>query len=185
MREHVSPQVRLHYSILDGGGAPNIVPDKAGVWYYVRALDRKVVEEVYNRLVKAAQGAAMMTETSLDIEYMGGCYPMVCNEIMAGLLKQTMEEIGQEAWSEDEIKWAKKMNEPVENQRHKLIKRMKLDRIPSFIQELHPCRKGLSMLLQMWEMWLILSRLPWQILPQQALERLDIAGRLLLHPAAP
>lgn len=142
MREHVSPQVRLHYSILDGGGAPNIVPDKAGAWYYVRALDRKVVEEVYNRLVKAAQGAAMMTETSLDIEYMGGCYPMVCNEIMAGLLKQTMEEIGQEAWSEDEIKWAKKMNEPVENQRQNVIKRMKLDPDTQLYTGVAPMQKG-------------------------------------------
>ena len=48
MREHISPQVRLHYSIINGGGAPNIVPDKAGVWYYVRALDRKVVDQVYD-----------------------------------------------------------------------------------------------------------------------------------------
>ena len=67
---------------------------------------------------------------------------MVCNEIIAGLLKQTMEEIGQEAWSEDEIKWAKKMNEPVENQRQNVIKRMKLDPDTQLYTGVAPMQKG-------------------------------------------
>lgn len=142
MREHVSPQVRLHYAILNGGGAPNIVPDKSGVWYYVRALDRKVVEEVYNRLVKAAEGAAMMTETKLEIEYMGGCYPMVGNEVLAGVMKETMEEVGQEPWTEEEIKWARAMNEPVEMQRQNVVKRLKLDPDTQLFTGIAPMQGG-------------------------------------------
>ncbi|MDL0415062.1 peptidase dimerization domain-containing protein, partial [Clostridioides difficile] len=65
MREHVTSDVRIHYTITDGGVAPNIVPDKASVWYYTRALSREAVESTYERLVKVAKGAAMMTETEV------------------------------------------------------------------------------------------------------------------------
>ena len=144
MREHVSPQVRLHYSIINGGGAPNIVPDKAGVWYYVRALDRKVVDQVYDRLVKAAKGAAMMTETSLEIEYMGGCYPMVGNETLSNLMYQTMKEIGQEQWTPEEIQWAKSMNAPVESQRQAIVQRLKLDPDTQLFTGVLPVQKGVT-----------------------------------------
>lgn len=127
MREHVSPEVRIHYSITDGGGAPNIVPGKASVWYYVRALDRNTVNQVYDRLVKAAKGAAMMTETKLEIQYMGGCYPMVGNRVLAEVMSQTMKEIEQEEWTAEELKWAKAMNQPVEAQRAAAAKALGLD----------------------------------------------------------
>lgn len=127
MREHVSPQVRIHYSITDGGGAPNIVPGKASVWYYVRALDRNTVNQVYDRLVKAAKGAAMMTETKLEIQPMGGCYPMVGNEVLAEVMNQVMEEMEQEEWTAEELQWARKMNQPAEAQRAAAAKAFGLD----------------------------------------------------------
>ena len=74
LREHVTSDVRIHYVIKEGGTAPNIVPDKASVWYYVRATSREAIEDTYNRLVKVAEGAAHMTETKLEIEFLGGCY---------------------------------------------------------------------------------------------------------------
>lgn len=55
LREHVTSDVRIHYTITEGGTAPNIVPDKACVWYYVRALSREAVEDTYARLVKIAK----------------------------------------------------------------------------------------------------------------------------------
>ncbi|MEM0296542.1 MAG: amidohydrolase [Zestosphaera sp.] len=58
LREHVPEKVRIHYSILYGGKEPNIVPDKAVVWYYIRAPDPVLVEEVFERMKKIAQGAA-------------------------------------------------------------------------------------------------------------------------------
>lgn len=127
MREHVSPQVRIHYSIIDGGGAPNIVPGKASVWYYIRALDRNTVNQVYNRLVKAAEGAAMMTETQLEIQYMGGCYPMVGNEVLAEAMNQVMREIEPEEWTAEEQQWARAMNQSAEAQRAAVAKAFGLD----------------------------------------------------------
>lgn len=127
MREHVSPQVRIHYSIIDGGGAPNIVPGKASVWYYIRALDRNTVNQVYNRLVKAAEGAAMMTETQLEIQYMGGCYPMVGNEVLAEAMNQVMREIEPEEWTAEEQQWARAMNQSAEAQRATVAKAFGLD----------------------------------------------------------
>ena len=63
MREHIKPTTRIHYVITNGGAVPNIVPDLAAVWYYVRALDRKEVETYYSRILKIAEAAAMATET--------------------------------------------------------------------------------------------------------------------------
>ena len=65
LREHVPMDVRIHYVITDGGTAPNIVPDKAAVWYYDRALKRETMEAVEERMLKVAKGAAMMTDTEL------------------------------------------------------------------------------------------------------------------------
>mgnify|MGYP002508163098 CR=1 FL=1 len=66
LREHVTSDIRIHYSYKEAGTAPNIVPDKAAVWYYVRGGSREAIEECYNRLVKVAEGAAHMTETELE-----------------------------------------------------------------------------------------------------------------------
>ena len=111
LREHVTSDVRIHYTITEGGTAPNIVPDKACVWYYVRALSREAVEDTYARLVKIAKGAAMMTETEVEIEFLGGCYNTLNNKVLANLVKDTMHEIPQEPWTDEEIAFAKALNE--------------------------------------------------------------------------
>ena len=111
LREHVTSDVRIHYTITEGGTAPNIVPDKACVWYYVRAMRREAVEDVYARLVKVAKGAAMMTETEVEIEFLGGCYNTLNNKVLANLVKDTMHEIPQEPWTDEEIAFAKALNE--------------------------------------------------------------------------
>ena len=67
LREHVPMDVRMHYVTTNGGSAPNIVPDEATVWYYDRALNRETMKEVEKRMEKVARGAAMMTETELEV----------------------------------------------------------------------------------------------------------------------
>lgn len=111
LREHVPSDVRIHYTIVDGGVAPNIVPDKAVVWYYMRAFSREVVENVYERLVKVAKGAAMMTETELEIEFLGGCYNTQNNHVLAGVVAEAMNEIPQEPWRQEELDFAAALDE--------------------------------------------------------------------------
>ncbi len=72
MREHVPQETRIHYIITNGGKAPNIVPDFAEVYYYVRHPNRDDVKSIFARVVKAANGAAMGTETKMEYEVIGG-----------------------------------------------------------------------------------------------------------------
>ena len=83
LREHVPSDVRIHYIITEGGIVPNVVPDKACVWYYVRAFDRETVEDIYARLVNIAKGAALMTDTQVEVEFLGGCYNTMNNKVLA------------------------------------------------------------------------------------------------------
>jgi len=110
LREHVTSDVRIHYVITDGGNAPNIVPDKASVWYYVRAMSREAVNSTYDRLVKCAEGAAHMTETKMDIEFLGGCYNSLSNHVIADVLYETMNEIPGPQWTQEELEFADALN---------------------------------------------------------------------------
>ncbi len=116
LREHVETQVRIHYVITNGGSAPNIVPGEAEVWYYVRAQKRPMVDEVTDRLRKIAEGAAMMTETSVSEKFITGCYNVLNNEYLADLHYENMKLIGPIKFSAEEQAFAKKVNEnyPVE-----------------------------------------------------------------------
>ena len=111
LREHVTSDVRIHYVYKEAGTAPNIVPDKAAVWYYVRAFSRPAIEDTYARLVKVAEGAAHMTETELEIEFLGGCYNTIPNETLAATAHECLEAIGPNQWTEEEQAFAKAMNE--------------------------------------------------------------------------
>jgi len=110
LREHVTSDVRIHYIYKEAGTAPNIVPDKAAVWYYVRAFSREAIEDTYNRLVKVAEGAAHMTETELEIEFLGGCYPTLGNETISQVAVEQLEAIGPVQWTEEELKFAEELN---------------------------------------------------------------------------
>jgi aminobenzoyl-glutamate utilization protein B len=94
LREHIVPEARIHYCITNGGGEPNIVPGEAEVWYYVRAPKRKQVDEIYGRLVKCAEGAALMTETSFETEFLAACYNTLHNDALGDLLMEKMEQVG-------------------------------------------------------------------------------------------
>lgn len=83
LREHLKPTARIHYVILDGGGVPNVVPDYARAWYYVRDIDRKSVELDYERVLKIIEGAAKMTETTYRVNFISGVHEFLPNR--AGL----------------------------------------------------------------------------------------------------
>ena len=111
---HILPMdVRIHYCITNGGSAPNVVPDFAAVKYTFRALDINNMMDVERRLHKIAEGAAMMTETRVEIERLGGCYPVINNHVVADVVDECMRTIKMEEWSEENIEYARKLNETI------------------------------------------------------------------------
>ncbi|MEM7336596.1 MAG: amidohydrolase, partial [Chloroflexota bacterium] len=102
LREHVRDEVRLHYVITDGGLAPNIVPDRAEVYYYIRAHKPKDVNEVTERVKKVAHGAAMMTETEVEIIFDAASTCILNNHTLADLQYDVMQEIGPIEFTEEE-----------------------------------------------------------------------------------
>ena len=110
LREHVTSDISIHYSYKEAGTAPNIVPDKASVWYYVRAFNRSAIEDTYNRLVKVAEGAAHMTETELEIEFLGGCYNTQPNMYMANMTYEIMKGVELPTYTEEELAFADALN---------------------------------------------------------------------------
>lgn len=111
LREHVTPDVRLHYVITDGGEAPNIVPDKASVWYYVRALDRHTVDETYARLKDVAKGAALINGVTVVEEFLGGCYNTMNNHVLVDLIHESMHEVDLPVYTAEELAFAAALNE--------------------------------------------------------------------------
>jgi aminobenzoyl-glutamate utilization protein B len=109
LREHVRPTVRMHYVIPEAGKAPNIVPDYARGWYYVRGKDRQEVEEVYQRVVKIVQGAALMTDTKQQIRVNTGVYNYLKNKQVARVLHNNLKFIGPPPFTKEEQEYARKM----------------------------------------------------------------------------
>jgi aminobenzoyl-glutamate utilization protein B len=107
LREHVETSVRIHYVITHGGDLPNIVPSEAEVWYFVRAPERSMVDEVTDRVRKIAQGAAMMTETTHEEIFHAGCYPVLPNFYLADLQYKNMQEIGPIDFTDEEKAYAR------------------------------------------------------------------------------
>ena len=94
MREHVPQTSRIHYVITEGGKAPNVVPDRASVKYFFRSPSRETVQDILARALKAAEGAAMGTGTTMDYELVSGNYERLPNDAMASLVMRSLEKVG-------------------------------------------------------------------------------------------
>jgi len=107
LREHVIDAARIHYVITHGGGAPNVVPDDAEVWYFIRAPRRDQVGELTERVRKIAAGAAMMTETTLEENFQAGAYNMLSNQVIGDRMQEILEEMGPIPFEEEEMAFGK------------------------------------------------------------------------------
>jgi aminobenzoyl-glutamate utilization protein B len=103
MREHVPQESRIHYVITDGGKAPNVVPDFAEVYYYVRNPRRDVVKELFERIVKCANGAAMGTETKVEYEIIGGAFDLLPIKVLAQTMHANLTKVGGVTYTPDEV----------------------------------------------------------------------------------
>ncbi|MGH2550711.1 MAG: amidohydrolase, partial [Thermomicrobiales bacterium] len=94
LREHMIDKARIHYVITNGGGAPNVVPDDCEVWYFVRSPERYQVEELTERVRKVAAGAALMTETTVEENFISGAYNMLPNLAISREMDRVLGELG-------------------------------------------------------------------------------------------
>ncbi|MEX0274131.1 MAG: amidohydrolase, partial [Flavobacteriaceae bacterium] len=94
MREHIPEDARIHYVITDGGKAPNVVPDFAEVYYYARHTRRNVVIDIFDRMVKAAEGAALGTGTTMEYEMIGGTHELLPNLSLQKLVHGNLSKVG-------------------------------------------------------------------------------------------
>jgi aminobenzoyl-glutamate utilization protein B len=111
MREHVPSSTRIHYVITNGGKAPNIVPDYAEVYYYVRSPKRDIVTDVWNRLEKAAEGAALGTGTRYELEVIGGVYEILPNDNLASVMNSNLTTVGGYTLNPTELAFAKQIQQ--------------------------------------------------------------------------
>jgi aminobenzoyl-glutamate utilization protein B len=111
MREHIPEQARIHYVITDGGKAPNVVPDFAEVYYYARHNTRDVVIDIFDRIVKAAEGAALGTGTQMEYEMIGGVYELLPNVRLQQIVHKNLEAIGGVTYSPQELQFATTISE--------------------------------------------------------------------------
>ena len=107
LREHLPLSQRLHYVILEGGEAPNVVPDKASVWYYVRNTDERL-EDMYQRVVNCAKAGALAAGVELaSMRVISAIHQRHANKAAAELFQKNIELVGMPAWSEEEQAFAK------------------------------------------------------------------------------
>lgn len=111
LREHVTDDVRMHYIYLDGGLAPNIVPETASLKYFVRALTRQGALDAFNRVVKCAEGACTMTETTFTMKRLGGLYPTMQNRVLADAIQDARMIVPLEDFTDEEKKFADEINQ--------------------------------------------------------------------------
>ncbi|MEM7080809.1 MAG: amidohydrolase [Pseudomonadota bacterium] len=109
MREHIPQTSRIHYVITDGGDAPNIVPEDAQVYYYVRHPRSEMVVELFERVSSIARAAAQGTQTEVDIEVMHGNYPVLPNHTLAKLVDSNMRALGGVQYTPAEAEFARKL----------------------------------------------------------------------------
>ena len=110
-REHVKPTVRMHYHIQDGGQVVNVVPDYSKLWMRVRDTKRSGMNPVYERVVEMAEGAAILADVDFKVSLISGIYEVLVNRAGGEVMQKNLEILGPIAYSQDEITFAKKIQE--------------------------------------------------------------------------
>jgi len=127
LREHLDPAYRLHYVVIEGGEAPNVVPDRASVWYYVRNSDEKI-EEMYERVLNCAKAGALASGTELlPPRFIAAVHQQHSNKAAAELFQKNIELIGMPHWTEEEQAFAKALQKEL---------KAKEDGLPSKVDQL-------------------------------------------------
>jgi aminobenzoyl-glutamate utilization protein B len=106
LREHLYFTYRMHYVITQGGEAPNVIPDKASVWYFIRNTDSRL-EEMHEKVINCAKAAALATGTEMEFKILSAIHQRNANKALAEIIQKNIELIGVPEWTEEENKFAK------------------------------------------------------------------------------
>jgi len=115
LREHIPDGSRIHYVITKGGNAPNVVPDYAEVFYYVRDFNVDILENIWERLIKTAEAAALGTETRLEYEIIHGNRPVLANDVAQKIMFNNLKAIGGINYNRKEKKFANEIYKTLRN----------------------------------------------------------------------
>jgi len=110
MREHVIDKARVHYVITNGGGAPNVVPDVAEVWYFVRAPKTEDQRPILEWVRQIAAAAAQMTQTRMEENLLSSCYEVLLNDPMSQLLQNNLELVGPPRFDSADWEFARELS---------------------------------------------------------------------------
>lgn len=116
-REHLDPIQRSHHVIKNGGDQPNVVPSKASIWFYLRNVTYPRIMEMYEKCNNIADGAALMTGTTVTRKVLGSAWPRHFNKVMAETMYKNIREVGLPEWSEADQTLAKALQKEVNSPR--------------------------------------------------------------------
>lgn len=107
MREHVKPSVRMHYTITGGGDVPNVIPEHASLWLWLRDSTHDGVNELIERAGRIVEGVAIATGTSGEFKVTAGSYEMLSNMVGARVIQKNFEWLGPMQFDETEMEFAR------------------------------------------------------------------------------
>lgn len=113
LREHIIQDARIHYVVEKGGEQPNIVPAYARSWYLIRSPERNQLEEIYQRVLDVAKGAALITGTEVKVEFIKGIYNKIPNNVICQLIVTNMREAALPRYSDEDLKFAREIAKSV------------------------------------------------------------------------
>ena len=112
MREHMIDEARVHYAVTDtGGNAPNVVQRQAQVLYAIRAPELGQVRHLYDRIVKIAQGAALMTETAVEVKQVASYANMISNTVICRQMEKYFAQLPPVQYTQEELDFARQFKE--------------------------------------------------------------------------
>lgn len=128
-REHLDPIQRSHHVIKNGGDQPNVVPSEASIWFYLRNVTYPRIMEMYEKCNNIAEGAALMTGTTLKRKVLGSAWPRHFNQVIAETMYKNIRQVGLPEWSEADQTLAKALQREVRSPRDTNGLSTKLDTI--------------------------------------------------------
>jgi len=138
LREHIPQEARIHYVIEVGGGQPNVVPAYARSWYLIRAPERQQVDSIYKRILDIAKGAALMTGTSYEVEFIKGIYNKLPNRALGELVISNMREIGTPKYTKEERIFAEEIAKTISSeQKREYLRKTKRPGWENLLEVIH------------------------------------------------